>query len=84
MWISGFIPVRLRPPFDPLEVWLVDDADPDRADEVGPEHRPHHLVRKVGDLANLGILKSILVESRIWSLATSHYKQKTKECFLNE
>ena len=54
---AEFIPVRLRPPFDPLEVWLVDDADPDRADEVGPEHRPHHLVRKVGDLANLGILK---------------------------
>ena len=72
MWISGFIPVRLRPPFDPLEVWLVDDTDPDGADEVGPEHRPHHLVRKVGDLANLGILKSILVESRIWSLATSN------------
>ena len=56
---AGFVPVRLRPPFDPLEVGLVDDSDPDRADKVGAEHRSHHLVRKVGDLADLGILGSM-------------------------
>ena len=51
------LPVRLRPPLDPLEVGLVDDADADGADEVRTQHRSHHLVREVGDLAYLGILK---------------------------
>ena len=32
----GLIPVRLCSPLDPLEVGLVDDADPDGADEMGP------------------------------------------------